>query len=119
MKRLLKGRGGCSRVTVLPTAAGVSKGAPEGGNGFVSQRAPVVVTSGTAVGHGLTSAIPMANPYCSCRLTVEELQTAFQPFAIVIPFVNGTVPPLPEGFKGQTRVLPTVPGGESRAVGLS
>jgi hypothetical protein len=66
----------------------VSEGAPDGGNGFVSQRAPVVATNEAGT------------------------ETTFQPFAVIIPFVNGTVPPLPAGFRGQHAVMPVIPGGE-------
>ena len=65
----------------------MSKGAPEGGNGFVSQRAPVMA------------------------INEAGTDTTFQPFAVIIPFVNGTVPPLPAGFRGQHAVLPAIPGG--------
>ena len=67
-------------------ATGVCKGAPEGGDGFVSQRAPIAT------------------------LNAAGTETAFQPFAVIIPFGNGTVPPLPAGFKGQHAVLPAIPG---------
>jgi hypothetical protein len=63
---------------------GISKGQPHGASGFVSQRAPLVALSAT--------------------------ETAFQPLALVIPYANGTTPPLPPGFKGQSVVLPAIPG---------
>ena len=34
----------------------------------------------------------------------------FQPLALVIPFANGTQPPLPRGFRGPHVVLPPIPG---------
>ena len=34
----------------------------------------------------------------------------FQPFAIIIPYQNGTVPPLPVNFAGGSVVLPPIPG---------
>jgi hypothetical protein len=70
----------------------VSKGAPTGGYGFVSQRAPIVA------------------------INKAGTQTTFQPFAVIIPFVNGTVPPLPVGFKGQHAILSAIPGGKPKLI---
>ena len=34
----------------------------------------------------------------------------FQPFAVVVPFENGTVPALPAGFDGPLHITPPIPG---------
>ena len=63
---------------------GISGGFPQGAPGFVSQRAPLVQLTATDMG--------------------------FQPLALIIPFANGTVPSLPEGFKGPQVRLPAIAG---------
>ena len=63
---------------------GISGGHLQGAPGFVSQRAPLVQL--TATGWG------------------------FQPLALIVPFANGTLPSLPDGFKGPRLVLPPIPG---------
>lgn len=65
-------------------STGVSKGQPDGADGFVSQRAPLVEVPGGAA--------------------------VFQPVALVIPFANGTVPAVAPGFKGAAVLLSAIPG---------
>jgi hypothetical protein len=54
---------------------------------------------------------------CGLHLTAfDGLCAAFQPFAVVVPFENGTVPKLPKGFTGPVHTTKPIPGDQRLAI---